>query len=367
MRNMGRWIDAGIAVGRSWHFLVCLASAAVAGAACGGKSSANEPPPAPQPDGGADAVALPDVAADTDAPADSDSPLDTGQPDAIDLPPGCEGFAVAHCERMATCAPLLLEGGYGSLEQCLERHALDCRKLLEALGDGGPLRQSLDTCSRAQAETTCDAYPLHRVPDACRPPGPRGAGQPCGYDAQCESSICSREFGNACGVCRAAPARGEPCVDSRCGLGLVCTQAGNCERPKLTLGADCSGAADCIELFCVQGTCVRAGELGARCGSSDEPPCNESLGLFCNLQSKTCENVIYAGPNEACGEFDNRRISCRAGWCRKEGGDLDQTGTCEALTEDGEACVSGGTCRPPAECVDGICRIREFSSCQSIP
>lgn len=134
----------------------------------------------------------------------------------------------------------------------------------------------------------------------------QASGAACELDRECE-------VGLAClaGACHPGVAEGEPCIDNRCGD---------------------------VPYYCniESGICSAFGQAGAGC-STLSSTC--ALGFTCAVD--TCAPVGGLGTACSGGPFD---LGCALGfWCDDELGS-DGAGTCQAVKENGAACLRDEEC-----------------------
>jgi hypothetical protein len=233
--------------------------------------------------------------------------------------------------------------------------------------------------------------------------GTLDAGAPCLYSGQCRG-YCKLSAPATCGVCADPIAQDQPCVaggvDDQCAAGTECKDDGTFKnwacRHVPVAGERCGvvGEPGCAAgLVCGMGAsggfaCVAGGPAAAGAACKMENDCAQ--GLVCgpsggSASSMTCQNVVFAGEGEACG---NQTIvcahdlycnggkcvsltfvdpgatcdathACKRGFCMGSEG----TGMCPAVKEAGEACGDLEPCDSYLECISGTCAIPDPSTC----
>lgn len=201
-----------------------------------------------------------------------------------------------------------------------------------------------------------DACPTRCVPIS-------GLGEPC-LDSPCEDGLlCSF----TAGVCLAQKPEGAPCeVDPACRHGLVCfeTLCG----PRRGPGTSCEQSSQCDDrMVCLDGACSEGLAVGERC-----VPSQCASGLVCSADARRAR---LPGPGEACGELSQCLdvYECVGGVCVALPGlgepCLESTrcskgvrvdGRCE-LVDDGTSCDASF---PPLGTCVGLC---ELSACSPAP
>ena len=202
------------------------------------------------------------------------------------------------------------------------------------------------------ASNECQSYPEALSDDRCL-----GLGE-CKSSADCPPS---------------PTASGQLCADPAVTFETRCDGAGNCRDARFESGRGCSGAAECLSGFCVDGVCCQeacAGECevcsapNGVCASPDPT----SPDAACGEQGRTCVGRglcllplgIECTTGAECGSGNcmpatgGARSVCCGQACG--GGQLcTGDGECIAPTADlGTGCQSGADCAL-GNCVDGVC------------
>jgi hypothetical protein len=300
----------------------------------------------------------------------------------------CADLAQARCNKRVNCTNALdpiginLERNYKDAAECKAREALACVNGLAAPSTGNS-PDAVEKCVAAYANYSCADFLDNEPPADCMPKGSRTMGQPCTFNAQCDSGFCSGNKTAACGTCAAPPVAGSSCAASNCAHGQQCVPSTTLCQDRVPMGGSCDADHPCASgLSCagdtkmMMGTCQTAvSTVGAACGAA-MPGCLGSQGLACTgpAGAKTCATMVFAGDGMPCGLMaDGSRVDCTAGDCYTNiglatGADL---GACKANALDGAPCdaVLGPPCITPARCVPtgagsaGVCTVVVGSAC----
>jgi hypothetical protein len=269
----------------------------------------------------------------------------------------CADAVHSRCARLATCSPSLMLRAWGDEVSCEARNKLDC--VTEVAAPGSGLTTSfVENCASAYAAQSCADRLAGFRPISCIVSGTRTNGQGCVYDSQCQSGFCKLGQGAACGACADATSAGSSCATNgdcssrqSCAMGLCQSYVG--------LNGACSTAKPCgEELDCVNGTCKQQGaSTGLACGGT-QPACDFDRGLYCNSGGSCAIVAAATTQNPQCGVINGTRVVCTAG------ADCFSA-VCKAPATDGAACdpTNGPTCRSPARCVTGLCRLPNPGAC----
>jgi hypothetical protein len=293
-------------------------------------------------------------------------------------------LAMAYCGRIAACAPLFLQVGYGDMATCVSRSTTAFTSTLTAPNTGWTAAAA-EACASAIPMASCDDTLGNDLPAACHaPPGQLAVGAACGDGSQCASGYCNLGTSGKCGTCAAATGgAGAACYrDGDCMTGMTCVganlntgntaatskpTAGACATPGAS-GAACSAMAPCkATLACIGGTCTATEAAGASCTQDPDTfgACAKLAGDYCSAETGgTCKTLGTAAVSQACGGVDGTLTVCSAGGtCVVTG--LATSGTCVAPAADFGNCVSsnGAGCLSPAQCVSGTCVTPTPSEC----
>lgn len=325
-----------------------------------------------------------------------------GSTSASSIGAACADVAAARCNQASECSLPDSETGtgfnilesYGSKATCISRQTLNCTNALNAPQNGNNPTQ-VGMCVVALVGTSCTEFFDNDPPAACTPAGPRPAGAPCTFNAECASAHCNGTKTSICGACGDAPTADADCADSTCTNGDRCVAATTTCQPIVASGGSCDSGHPCDRGFsCLgedaktgtSGTCTPAATtVGAACGGT-MPGCDGTRGLACSGPNgaKICRRVIYPGYNgtvsadggataadgggsdanaapttpagTACGQLaDGSRAGCVAGACYTATGPAtgSDQGTCKPFANDGDPCDTavGPGCMFPARCV----------------
>ena len=289
---------------------------------------------------------------------------------AITALQACNDYIVAYCQKLESCAPLLITTQFGDVTTCTTRLQLVCALGTTPTG-AGPMPTAIETCVADLTSTSCDDVFAAVLPASCASAtGTKMNGTGCGDASECQSGFCGKPDNMACGTCGPKPTTGSDCSHIPCGDGFVCSAANLCVAKGL-VSASCQTDSDCIaSLSCegahgtTSGTCQRRLTAGVTCDSTTQttPGCDTLNGLFCNPATKVCQTLGLAGAGQVCGINNGGYSVCTASaYCRTSG----LSGTCVATAADGAACnaTNGPMCLPPANCVNGVCVLPAVPSC----
>ena len=277
----------------------------------------------------------------------------------------CTDYAAALCNKLNSCGAPLITKNYGDLMTCQMRAVINCPAGFMANGNAEtPSR--LDDCSKQAAMISCTQTFTRDTPMVCQSPmGKLADGNACGDDGQCMNAYCKKPSGQVCGVCSTRAAAGAACtVDADCVYTLAC--ANSVCSAWVAGGGMCDAGHRCaFPNICKGGTCTAPGEAGQSCtpsiGGGD---CDLPAGLFCHPTMLTCVQVSWATAGQPCGFVNNNIVGCSAsGHCKITAPAV--MGTCLAAAADGAACdaANGPDCMPPAQCVSGVCKLPNATSC----
>jgi hypothetical protein len=271
----------------------------------------------------------------------------------------CADWATRYCNRLAFCAPISVQIGYGDVARCIVRNGPLCSSALLAHGSGAT-PSSVATCARAYDSASCDDVVVARPAQACNVQGSLPIGAVCGDNAQCAgpNGYCRIDADQTCGTCATLGAIGADCDSARdCEYGLVCFFS--C-IPPVAQGAACDGMTrQCPEtLVCFNYTCSPPAQLGGKCDHHADN-CDHDHGLLCDAHEHVCSLYAVAEVGAPC----DAATTCKGGRCVTNS--ATQTSICMANAVDGASCDSkeGPGCSAPARCVNGTCRVPDVSTC----
>lgn len=282
---------------------------------------------------------------------------------AVTVESACKSLAASLCGRIGTCAPFILENGYGGTATCEERVGARC-VLTPDLSGVTFSPEAIQACASAYDGLGCDDVLTSQTPDACRPAGDKADGASCAVGAECQGAHCITKGEGQCGTCATALAEGATCdvATDVCGAGMFCSAAGTCAKPGDT-GDPCSSTQPCGGLSCNGGTCGALLAEGADCSSGET--CDVTVGLYCKPAAKTCAKIGVAKLGEACGYDDvaDEFTACEA--------DVEcdfAANKCIARLKEGDSCAldaQTGTshCATGLQCISGTCSFG-YPSCQ---
>ncbi len=288
---------------------------------------------------------------------------------AVTTSQACSDWASETCQKLQSCAPFLIQLGYGDVPTCVARRALECSPTL-SLSGATLTPAGLEACIHGDQAESCADYLSNKAPSACALSGSRPVGTACASNVQCASGYCQTLGARACGTCESRSAAGGPCIsDPDCEqTGLTCVNAACI--PLGALGAPCSLSQPCEPvLYCTSagtstGACAARLAAGATCDPMADG-CDATTGFYCDSTTQICSQVQMSPAGGACGTPTTGPLSlCSSnGLC--ESPDGAATGTCLAAAADGAPCdpLNGPNCLPPASCVDGACTIPDPTIC----
>ena len=119
------------------------------------------------------------------------------------------------------------------------------------------------------------------------------------------------------------------------------------------VGNDCDQNNPCrSSLYCDKNSrkCAMRVGNGSLCGS-DGNACDLFQGVACGppVAAPVCQPVAVAKGGQPCGLVNNVLTICAVNMCTN--------GVCPAPAADGTACSDAVRCLPPANCVNGLCRL----------
>lgn len=272
-------------------------------------------------------------------------------------------FAEADCAKYQACAPGWLSIGYGGVAECVARETLQYQWITTLPGVGWKASDFV-ACGAAWTAASCADYMNGTPLTACIVAGTLALDEPCNSNYQCASLFCDSD-GTSCGVCVAAPAVGQACINGVCDSGLVCSLNDVCQKPR-GLREACSDDYPCQpRLDCYQGQCALPSiTAGTSCDSSINLNCDLGQNYVCALTTDKCVNVAsYAAAGQSCGvESTNTSATmCSRGSCDSS------TGLCVSRAADHGTCDSslGPYCEWPAFCYDGTCQLEsDIATCR---
>jgi hypothetical protein len=282
----------------------------------------------------------------------------------VSVAQACSDVDTSLCSALGACSAFALQLTFGDMATCVTRNDLGCT--IGQMEPGvGRTTDDLEACAHAVPAATCPDLIAGKMPAACQDkPGTVINGAACGAATQCQSTFCNKN--GACGVCAPRQAAGQSCnSDPQCAQNLVCASGSSCVMPA-EANIACDDKHPCrADLYCKAGVCSTKGGAGDSCADTDKA-CDLLKGVGCNPFTKICQNIHVAKKGDPCGIVAGTLVLCEAsGLC--EGATLAVPGTCTAAAADGAACsndAGGRSCLPPANCVNGICRLPATSSCQ---
>jgi hypothetical protein len=216
-----------------------------------------------------------------------------------------------YCDTFNQCVPRKGNGAACLLSsECLSSFCVDgycCNNSCGADCDACNLSGSLGSCSLALAGSSGSPSCMPYVCDG------GGAGCPgtCSSDANCSA-------GNYC--------NGSTCV------------------AKKANGGTCSGTAECLSGFCVDGYCCNAG-CGAACNVCDQSGNQGTCMLVSagSTGSPSCSPYVCNGVGSLCPTSCVNNTDCTSG------------NFCDGMNKCAGAKGNGGTCTSGLECQSGIC------------
>ena len=287
----------------------------------------------------------PDAAVESAAPVDSGADTGDAGSSAEQL---CKNYAYARCTRLQTCSPTEILLAYGNVATCESLYAATCT-LSQAAPSTGSTPAGVQGCITALPTWGCtDLIFSENAPPACATPqGSLANGAPCGVNAQCQSTWCSRLPGSACGTCGPLPQPGTPCeTTAECGSGLTCVGSTKKCATHAPLGAACSSTQPCNDgLACAPSGSGNVCQQTATAGAcSPAPGCNEYMGLACNAATGMCQTLQVVMAGQPCGTVADQRQDCQAGTCTHGACVANSPPDAPCDLAAGPSCMSFGVC-----------------------
>jgi hypothetical protein len=217
-------------------------------------------------------------------------------------------------------------------------------------------------CLAQLEKRPCSELALNVIPE-CLPGGKRPAGAGCTFHSQCQGSICEGAGLRACGTCRDGNlALGQTCERFQCRPGDYCDESTHKCVSKSTFvyaseGESCLNSQTSTVLCQGDLICTNVGKTVAlacqklvifpNCGNRRCDP-----GYYCR-RSDTDDCVQAAKLGEACvDEVSNGLPPCLPDL-------LCWKGKCAKRRLAGESCDADQPCSEYADCVNGLCRVRD--------
>jgi hypothetical protein len=261
---------------------------------------------------------------------------------ALAAAPGTNNFS----GQLDTCVGLLNGATCGATINC---------KIAGTLGDGTACGVGVQ-CSGGR----CDTSNATTIPNSEVTCGKCASYLAVGAQCGANGGLCDPGTSSCTnGTCVAFAQQGQSCAAANCAGGLTCDATKICQ-PQPTKGQACTGSCQ-APYKCIQNTCADAVQSGGAC-----PTGNECAGsLFCNPQTKTCQQVTTVGAGQPCGFIQNQIIGCQSGLTCQSG--TTGQGTCVAPKQAGDACTVGQKqCAdsPFLLCINGTCAVPDYSVCK---
>jgi hypothetical protein len=283
----------------------------------------------------------------------------------------CSDASETLCSTLERCAPFFFGVVWTDHATCVARSAFNCPKSF-GLDGTSATPASLEACLMAARGATCGD--VFRGIEACyTQPGTLMNGHACATHAQCQSAFCNpTAAGDGCGVCADKAAAGAACtVDEQCANGQKCVNIGTLAMPNKicvayrSQGDACSANEPCTpDLACKSGTCQPPDAPGAMCSNMPDTCSAATTGDTC--VAGICKSSLkIAKAGETCGldlVAQTFTVCTGAAMCKTTG----TSSVCLAAAEDGAACnpATGPHCMPPAYCDNGLCKLRDPTSCR---
>ncbi len=234
----------------------------------------------------------------------------------------CNG--TSSCDASGACKKALGQGCSGATEcasaLCVDGHCCATSCTTPCLS----CANSAGTCSTvvaSQNDDHCNGASSCDASGNCK----KALGQACALASECASNFCAdghccqsdctaacRSCANSTGTCDTVVASQD---DDHCNTNSTCDASGVCKKK---LGQSCTTGAECINNFCVDGTC---------CSDACTTPCRS-----CANAAGTCTTLVTSGTDDHC----NGANTC------------DSSGACNKAL--------GQTCAGDTECGSGYCR-----------
>lgn len=273
------------------------------------------------------------------------------------------------CDKINSCAPLLVQSEYGDSATCQSRTKLGCTPSFSAPGTSAT-PANLESCAKDAANLSCADLVNNNPPASCKTkPGTVMNGGACGTDAQCAGGYCIIDANTGCGTCGTRIAAGGACDkpgQAACDYGTECI-GGTCKAPGNT-GDKCAANADCgFGLVCKSMACAPGDAAGAACTTNlmnGDNNCDSTKGLYCAPKTMQCTAVKTAMVGGACGfnVMAGDYTVCVGSFCKP--GAMGLQGTCTAYVADGGMCSPTDSCQAPAKCIGNVCKLVDPSTCK---
>jgi hypothetical protein len=239
-------------------------------------------------------------------PAGSGGSAGARDPDAAAFTEVCERFASSLCAKRDACLPGDVGDVFATEGLCAERFQTECTKTLSAESSGAT-PDDVEVCAAANEAAACLEFAAPGTLAACNEVfGSLDDGADCAFSAQCQSGFCAVGE-DACGKCRPRLALGDTCrVTIECSFaGLYCnSQSRTCEQ-YVAEGEDCLGKV------CAPGSSCRgpsAEEKSCVANVEEEgEACDRNLGPDCEgllglyCQTDTCAPPFLGEAGALCG------------------------------------------------------------------
>lgn len=285
----------------------------------------------------------------------------------VDAETACKDLVSAVCGQYNSCAPFIVQLGYGDQATCEERNTAHCLAWPDLSGSNLDAA-AIETCADAYKAQSCQEF-FTGAPEGCRIPGDKADGAVCAANMECKGIICDSDTEGACGTCATILTSGAACdpMKSYCDTGLYCDSATKKCASEGKEGSTCSADAPCAGAFgCNSGKCGAPLAEGVDCSMGD---CDIAKGLLCNQVSNKCEKIGVAKLGGACG-FDTTTGAitlCEAG-AQCDASAMNPMGKCIAQPKEGDSCVvdsqSGSSdCLEGLLCVNAKCS-KDYPTCQ---
>jgi hypothetical protein len=258
-------------------------------------------------------------------------------------------LVTAQCNKLAQCEPINLQVTFGDVDTCVLVEG-------QAQVPGAISDADLAACTQAIESADCNVTDLA----ACDFHGTVPIGGVCSASQLCVSGAACTYTTSPCGTCVAYATAGQSCAIATCAPGLTCNVQQSaqpvCVTPIPVGGACTTTGNPCMGTYaCIGGTCAAPLEAGGSCAVNTNA-CDENNDTFC--VNGTCVAPSLAKAGEPCGQTGPAvATACTGLYVACVPTDDAGASTCVAPIAAGSPCGGSipATCAFPMSCVNGVC------------